>query len=603
VDFYKVRDFYNGVTFQERYIPVGLLFGLLPFLCFFTDANKYNRRIQTGFFITGLLFLGIISDLKIISRIVVFATLGTITSLEFFVLYFLLFWGLVLSYVLSDWRNIIIFLNRKIHLPKWLIYFTVIFILCMGVNRNIQLLSDCWRSSMTLKNPLDLAPQGDRTRRTVIPDEFQWWRVPGWIEKEHDGPVIPYHGVFAPALKYGINGFFTSLQLTMMHRVYDLMRWAHPDSLSSVSGITLPMLRLTDDFVIAEDEEAKRLLGSGQPNQKNDFLIISKTKDIESYLSGYGLIPNNHTVAGLNTTVPENALSKASKVYTNMEIASIFHEQLTDVPIKVRPDWWILAANKLLGKSPLRGERRLKLLEIRLVPIGNGSYRLFAGRNHPVEFRSPVYGLGSFEIFLGSDPLFFRGLPSLNKPGALRELGVSGEKRLFFYSTALNSERQYLFDDEPDKLNDMPVSYLLPLEESFQWQLSPFLHVHTNIKNQLTLLTYNRDQKKMDVVKKAVSVAGFSPNHLMVEVNAERNEFLYYADAYHERWYCEVDGKPVPVLRANFAYKAVVIPVGKHSVKFYYDPQYAEFALKLFYIILVIVPIWTCSLVWFSRKK
>src|SRR5208283_5377227 len=284
---------------------------------------------------------------------------------------------------------------------------------------------------------------------------------------------------------------------------------------SSVSGITLPMLRLTDDFVIAEDEEAKQLLGSGQPNQKNDFLIISKTKDIESYLSGYGLIP----------------------------------------------------------------------------------------RNHPVEFRSPVYGLGSFEIFLGSDPLFFRGLPSLNKPGALRELGVSGEKRLFFYSTALNSERQYLFDDEPDKLNDMPVSYLLPLEESFQWQLSPFLHVHTNIKNQLTLLTYNRDQKKMDVVKKAVSVAGFSPNHLMVEVNAERNEFLYYADAYHERWYCEVDGKPVPVLRANFAYKAVVIPVGKHSVKFYYDPQYAEFALKLFYIILVIVPIWTCSLVWFSRKK
>ena len=44
-----------------------------------------------------------------------------------------------------------------------------------------------------------------------------------------------------------------------------------------------------------------------------------------------------------------------------------------------------------------------------------------------------------------------------------------------------------------------------------------------------------------------------------------------------------VDGKDTPVLRANFAFKAVLLEPGRHRVEFRFEPRLFRWGLLLFY--------------------
>ncbi|MDP4199233.1 MAG: YfhO family protein [Bacteroidota bacterium] len=54
------------------------------------------------------------------------------------------------------------------------------------------------------------------------------------------------------------------------------------------------------------------------------------------------------------------------------------------------------------------------------------------------------------------------------------------------------------------------------------------------------------------------------------------NRLLFMSDAWYPDWSATIDGKPTPIWRANYAFRAIAVPAGQHDVKFtYYDPQYA----------------------------
>jgi hypothetical protein len=58
----------------------------------------------------------------------------------------------------------------------------------------------------------------------------------------------------------------------------------------------------------------------------------------------------------------------------------------------------------------------------------------------------------------------------------------------------------------------------------------------------------------------------------LVEVQADRPALLVMADAYDPGWRASVDGRETPVLRANVAFRAVVVPSGRHVVVLVYRP-------------------------------
>jgi hypothetical protein len=59
-------------------------------------------------------------------------------------------------------------------------------------------------------------------------------------------------------------------------------------------------------------------------------------------------------------------------------------------------------------------------------------------------------------------------------------------------------------------------------------------------------------------------------NEFALDVEASRDAVLYASVTYDRYWKAFVDGNAVRIVRANVAYQAVVVPTGRHSVRFVY---------------------------------
>ena len=48
--------------------------------------------------------------------------------------------------------------------------------------------------------------------------------------------------------------------------------------------------------------------------------------------------------------------------------------------------------------------------------------------------------------------------------------------------------------------------------------------------------------------------------------------YLVFSEPYYPGWRVKIDGKPQPLLRANYAFSAVLLEAGTHDVVRYYLP-------------------------------
>ena len=56
---------------------------------------------------------------------------------------------------------------------------------------------------------------------------------------------------------------------------------------------------------------------------------------------------------------------------------------------------------------------------------------------------------------------------------------------------------------------------------------------------------------------------------------------LVLSDAWYPGWQVTVDGKPAPLLRADYALRGVALPAGRHTVEFTYWSRPAALGLLL----------------------
>ena len=67
-----------------------------------------------------------------------------------------------------------------------------------------------------------------------------------------------------------------------------------------------------------------------------------------------------------------------------------------------------------------------------------------------------------------------------------------------------------------------------------------------------------------------VAWARRSANEQTLGVVVDRPALLVVTDNFYEAWHAELDGTPVPLLRADYTFRAVPVPAGSHIVRFYY---------------------------------
>jgi uncharacterized membrane protein YfhO len=55
-----------------------------------------------------------------------------------------------------------------------------------------------------------------------------------------------------------------------------------------------------------------------------------------------------------------------------------------------------------------------------------------------------------------------------------------------------------------------------------------------------------------------------------LRASSQARSLLVLADSYYPGWRVSVDGRPATVIRADHAFRGVVLPAGSHTVRFWY---------------------------------
>ncbi len=66
------------------------------------------------------------------------------------------------------------------------------------------------------------------------------------------------------------------------------------------------------------------------------------------------------------------------------------------------------------------------------------------------------------------------------------------------------------------------------------------------------------------------AITRYTPNEVSVAVTASAPALLVVSDNHYPAWRAFVDGEPAECLRADYAFRAVAVPAGKHTVEFMY---------------------------------
>ena len=67
-------------------------------------------------------------------------------------------------------------------------------------------------------------------------------------------------------------------------------------------------------------------------------------------------------------------------------------------------------------------------------------------------------------------------------------------------------------------------------------------------------------------------IAAWRPARIEIDVDSELGGVLAFHETWYPGWIAEVDGKRVPVLRADVLFRGVEVPAGRHRVVFRYAP-------------------------------
>ena len=92
-----------------------------------------------------------------------------------------------------------------------------------------------------------------------------------------------------------------------------------------------------------------------------------------------------------------------------------------------------------------------------------------------------------------------------------------------------------------------------------------------------------------------VEVVRYEANSLEIEVEAGAEGYLFLSDPFYPGWQAEIDGEPAPLLRADYAFRAVPVPAGSHRVTMHFrsGSWYAGLGISAFTAtVLVLLGVW-----------
>jgi hypothetical protein len=84
----------------------------------------------------------------------------------------------------------------------------------------------------------------------------------------------------------------------------------------------------------------------------------------------------------------------------------------------------------------------------------------------------------------------------------------------------------------------------------------------------------------------------YSPNEIRLSVDTPADAYLVLSEVWYPGWRATVDRVPAPVLRANFAFRAVRLGPGQSEVHLIFAPRSWRLGLAISSLTLLILVVW-----------
>lgn len=91
---------------------------------------------------------------------------------------------------------------------------------------------------------------------------------------------------------------------------------------------------------------------------------------------------------------------------------------------------------------------------------------------------------------------------------------------------------------------------------------------------QEVLLDHETGIKESNSFQGSVQISSKSPDVVNLQTDFSSDGYLVIAENNFPGWHAEVDGKSAPILKANYAFQALALTQGKHSIKMEFRPDY-----------------------------
>jgi Bacterial membrane protein YfhO len=121
---------------------------------------------------------------------------------------------------------------------------------------------------------------------------------------------------------------------------------------------------------------------------------------------------------------------------------------------------------------------------------------------------------------------------------------------------------------------------------AYRYEMKPKLDIlhamHDGTFNPRDVMYFDETPKDMpalattpiDTAAETVTM-DYKDQDITMHTKTSGNRLIFMSDAWYPDWTATVDGKPTPIYRADYAFRAIVAPAGTHEIKLtYYDSHY-----------------------------
>ncbi|MCD7972009.1 MAG: YfhO family protein [Candidatus Azobacteroides sp.] len=86
----------------------------------------------------------------------------------------------------------------------------------------------------------------------------------------------------------------------------------------------------------------------------------------------------------------------------------------------------------------------------------------------------------------------------------------------------------------------------------------------------------------------SITLVEYAPNRLVFQVNAKKEELAVFSDIYYPGWKATIDEKEIPIVRADYVLRALLVPAGEYTIEFTFYPSSVKTTEAIAYISLAV---------------